>query len=397
MQSAPLHPNEQERLAILARYEVLDTEAEAIFDELTTLASYICGTPISLVSLVDCDRQWFKSRVGLGAEQTDRSVAFCSHAILQDEVFEVENALLDPRFADNPLVVNAPDIRFYAGAPLVAPGGMPIGTLCVIDREPHQLTTEQRDALQILARQVITQLEMRLHARKLQRMHVERERFYALLAHDLRSPFNSILGLSKQLAERAELLSPVRIVKAAHSILSSSLRAYNLLEELLQWSQMQMDEAALPNEVNALGPLIASCIDFISEACELKAINIVNKAPKNMQVFANDAMVKTVLRNLLSNAVKFVPVGGDIVINARQLKSVVEVTVINSGAPMAPDIAKNLFGKNVKSTPGSQGETGCGIGLILCNQFIQQQGGELWLDETYTQGVRMCFTLPEAK
>ena len=158
---AALPANEPARLAVLGSYSILDTSAEASFDELARLASSICGTPIGLVSLVDATRQWFKSHIGIDVTQTPRPVSFCSHAILEGGLFVVEDAARDKRFADNPLVIGEPHIRFYAGAVLTSPEGMNLGTLCVIDRRPRVLTDEQSTALRALARQVVVQLELR--------------------------------------------------------------------------------------------------------------------------------------------------------------------------------------------------------------------------------------------
>src|ERR1700730_3545639 len=157
----PVPANEAERLRTLRSYKILDTKPEERFDELTRLAALICGVPISLISLLDPDRQWFKSRFGLDVQETPRAQAFCTHAIMQPEMFVVPDASKDERFAHNPLVTGDLHIRFYAGAPLAARDGHLLGTLCVIDREPHILTKEQKTALEILARHVIANIELR--------------------------------------------------------------------------------------------------------------------------------------------------------------------------------------------------------------------------------------------
>lgn len=168
MKPAPLPPGETQRLAALHDCSLLDTLPEKCFDDLTHLASHICGAPIALISLVDSDRQWFKSRVGIDAPETPRDIAFCGHVILHPEVMVVRDALQDERFHDNPLVTGSPGIRFYAGAPLEIDNGLRLGTLCVIDTVPRELSDVQRDALAALARQVVAQIELRRHLVALQ-------------------------------------------------------------------------------------------------------------------------------------------------------------------------------------------------------------------------------------
>lgn len=161
-QAAPLPPNEAERLAALQETGVLDTVGESVYDDLTHLAAALCDMPIALISLIDGQRQWFKSRVGLRMSETPREQAFCAYAILSpDALMEVPDALQDPRFADNPLVTGLPHIRFYAGSPILSEEGLPLGTLCVIDRKPRQLTPVQQASLRALARVTSELLRLR--------------------------------------------------------------------------------------------------------------------------------------------------------------------------------------------------------------------------------------------
>jgi len=167
MLPSPPASHEAARLAALQRYEILDTAPEAAFDEVTALVAESLDVPVALVSLVDVDRQWFKSRVGLEQTQTPRDISFCGHTILQDGVFEIPDAAQDDRFHDNPLVLGEPNIRFYAGAPLLTIDGHRIGTLCVIDRRSRRLEAGQRALLQQFARLLVAQLDQRLANRRL--------------------------------------------------------------------------------------------------------------------------------------------------------------------------------------------------------------------------------------
>ena len=158
MKKAPTPANEAARLADLEGYSILDSLPEPAFDDITELASFISGKPIALVSLIDSNRQWFKSKVGLGASETPRDVSFCGHAIHGDKIFVVNDATKDERFFDNPLVTGAPNVTFYAGVPLESPQGYKLGTLCVIDSKAGALTNEQTEMLTRLSRQVVAQM-----------------------------------------------------------------------------------------------------------------------------------------------------------------------------------------------------------------------------------------------
>ena len=180
--NTPVPQNEAKRIKVLWQYDILDTVPEELFDELADLAARICGAPIALITLVDENRQWFKSNVGVSLKETGRDVSFCAHAILQSDLFIIPDTTRDKRFKDNPFVTASPKIRFYAGAPLVSPDGHALGTLCVLDKVPRELNEDQKSALRILARHVMTQLELRRHSLELVRVRSDRAKIEADLA-----------------------------------------------------------------------------------------------------------------------------------------------------------------------------------------------------------------------
>jgi hypothetical protein len=228
----PVPRDEESRLTALHDLEVLDTGPEADFDDVVALASEICAAPISLVSLVDAERQWFKATVGLDAEESEREVSFCAHAILGRDLMVVPDARADKRFADNPFVTAEPGIRFYAGAPLVTSEGSALGTLCVVDHKPHRLTLDEMRALRALAKQVSEYLELR--------KRIITGDAYALESHDVDLAYliegrvrdlrpiadgrNIVMTLSSSGAPIV-LADPRRLAPAIDYIVFSSLKA----------------------------------------------------------------------------------------------------------------------------------------------------------------------------
>ena len=210
--SDPINEQERKRLKVLWQYDVLDTVPEALFDDLTELAARICEAPIALISLVDEKRQWFKSKVGTTVNETSRDVSFCSHAIKQSDLFIVPDATKDERFANNPLVTSDPKIRFYAGAPLITPDGYALGTLCIIDKVPRELRPDQKQALSILARHVVSQLKLRRRSRELADVRHEN----AKARGQVEKLQTELATLRRQLAEtRATKANPRGKAKAA--------------------------------------------------------------------------------------------------------------------------------------------------------------------------------------
>ena len=214
----PIPKNETRRLKVLWQYEVLDTVPEEVFDDLTNLAAYICEAPIALISLVDEDRQWFKARTGVTLKETAREISFCAHAIVKEGVFVVPDATKDARFKNNPLVTGPQKIRFYAGAPLITPDGHALGTLCVLDKNPRTLRPQQQQALSVLARHVVSQLELRRHARELQQVSVNRREQASALARAKAE----IVRLRKELARLEQAKSAAALTRSRRQLHASA-------------------------------------------------------------------------------------------------------------------------------------------------------------------------------
>jgi len=403
MPAAPLPPNESQRLEALQKYRILDSEFETNYNELAEIAAFICNTPIALISLVDKDRQWFKAVVGLEVRETPRDLAFCAYALHGSEMLIVPDATQDQRFADNDLVLHDPHIRFYAGAPLVTSEGFVLGTLCAIDRCPRQLDKYQIRTLQILSRQVVSQMELRLsrnqlreYAEKLQKLNNNKDRFFSTLAHDLKSPFNGILNLTKSLQEEADDLSRADIKDIAQNIYTVSEQAYKLMDNLLQWSLFETGGMRYQAARLSLAEIAANVVSLLGACAQQKGVHLRILTGEDVVVYADRQMVHSILQNLVANAIKFTPPEGKVSISIVATGTNAVVTVADTGVGMNEAQIQKIFSSDYLSstTTGTAGEAGTGLGLLLCRQFVEKNGGRIQVVSDSGKGTTFTFTLP---
>jgi signal transduction histidine kinase len=406
MLAAPLPRNEKERLEALRGYDVLDTPPEREYDDFTLLASQICGTPIALISLIDEHRQWFKSRLGLDVPETPRDIAFCAHAILDPvEVFVVGDAARDERFADNPLVQgqDGPRIRFYAGAPLTTPDNHTLGTLCVIDRQPRELSPGQLAALSALARQVTVRLELGMAQRaltarnaELRKVNAHKNQFLGMAAHDLRNPLQVIEGYGKLLLNG--VIGPVTPGQrtALEAVTRNCGFMLSLVNELLSISKSNTADVALDVADTDLAALVARNVELNRLLASPKQITIGLESEANLPRLRIDGFkIEQVLNNLISNAVKFSHPGTTVSVEVRREGRQVLVAVKDEGQGIPPEELELLFLPYRKvSVRPTGGEPTTGLGLSIVKRMVEAHGGTLSVASEPGKGSTFRFTLP---
>lgn len=392
MISAQKPANENARLSNLEAYSIMDTHADKGFDEIVALASTICGTPISLVTLLDDRRQWFKARHGLDITETTRETAFCAHAILQNDIMVVPDALEDERFFDNPLVIGFPDIRFYAGMPLITPSGYKMGTLCVIDSQPRELTATQLYSLEILSRQVVKQMELHKNNLELSRINEVDKKLLSIIAHDLRSPFSSIYSVL-DLVEQYNL--PPEQFKAMVPMMRQSVNTgLDLVGNLVEWALTQFEGKGTVKESVSIKDTVDQIIAANQQLFDRKGNLARNTIPDTHAVYADKKKIEFVFRNLLLNANKFTN-NGTIKVSSKIQEGKLSICISDTGKGIPSTIIDNLFSWQKKtSTEGTHGEKGSGLGLPMCKEFIEADGGKIWVECTPGKETCFYFTLP---
>ncbi|TMP55923.1 response regulator [Pseudoalteromonas sp. S1612] len=408
--------DELSRLKDLYEYDVLDTEAEKSFDDLTQLASDICETPISLISLVAPDRQWFKSKQGIDVAETARDISFCSHAILENQVFEVQNALTDTRFHDNPLVTNDPNIRFYAGAPLITPRGNAIGTLCVISDKPKKLSSKQINALTVLSKEVIAQLELRLNNKKLvmalekQKAHNKeleklkeeadtanntKSKFLANMTHELRTPLHGILNLAEFAISEGTTEEKDNTLK---SILKSAHYLSNIVNDILDFSKIEAGKLEIEHINFNLNDVISDVIKPQLQQASAKGIKLIKSVdPKIAESLKGDPLrVSQILNNLCSNAIKFTKTGQvelKVSIKSSTLQTqLLKFEVIDTGLGINETVQEHLFKEFHQADSSTSREYGgTGLGLSICARLSELMQGQLSFTSKIGKGSTFTY------
>jgi signal transduction histidine kinase/CheY-like chemotaxis protein len=402
MKSAPLTKNEQERLQALHDYDILDTDAEKVFDDLTLLASEICNTPIALISLVDPERQWFKSNVGLDATETSRDIAFCAHAIHQLEIFQVEDTLLDERFFDNPLVTDGPKIRFYAGTPLVSPEGHAIGTLCAIDSKPHSLNPNQINALEVLGRNVISQMELRKKIRLLKKINKNKTDFLSSMSHELRTPMNAIIGFSRLLLDDAvKNGAPQQSVEYLKHIDYSGKRLLTVINSILDMSKIEAGMMTLELAPTDIRQTIRQISGMLANSAIEKGVDfhyqITDLLPSSLML--DEAKFSQIIINLVNNGIKYTPKNKKVTLHIGTDHNHLMVIVEDQGEGINTTDQSKLF-TQFQQLGSTKSDKGSGLGLVICKGLVDLMQGSISVKSEPEVGsiftVAVPMILPQA-
>jgi signal transduction histidine kinase len=399
---APLPDNETDRLAALYALDILDTAAEQDFDDIVGLASSVCGTPMSLVTLIDTDRQWFKARVGTDLTETPRDLSFCAHAILGRDLLVVPDATKDARFADNPSVDMAGGIRFYTGAPLVTTDGYALGTLCVFDNRPRSLDVEQLQALRALARQVTSQIELRRHAialanttARLQELERRKDDLAELVGGDLRAPLRLVSAYLDKLGSTgfhdAEMAELVGRAAAGH------IRGFlDLLQHLTSMADAGAGSESLHMREIDLTRITQRAVESVRPIAATKQIWILNQAGgPALPIVADPVRLEQALTHVLFAAVKYTPSGGRVRVGT-EIESGPAVWLDDMDLPdgLRPELFPHLYYgaiANPSEIPGPD------RGLAVAKKILDAHHATVALSDRPGDGTTLHVVFPFAQ
>jgi signal transduction histidine kinase len=396
--------NEHERIHALHALGILDTLPEERFDRITRMAQILFDVPIALVSLVDTDRQWFKSCMGIGTKETPRSVSFCSHAILDDPIMLVENALEDKRFANNELVTGPPYIRFYAGRPIRGPNNQKMGTLCILDNKPRNLSKADRKMLNDLASWVESEFNAINLNKQLQKTNLElqesiktKEELVSMISHELKTPLSPIMVCSEML--ESHIPGPLnekqeRMVSTIHRCAD---KLDTMINDIFDVYKLELKSLKLIKTEVDIQNLMDNCLELLNPLILEKQIDLKTEIKTHERIIADGGRIEQVIVNLVKNSIDFVPTkGGKITIKVEKYEDFhLLFTVEDNGEGVKLDDMGKIFDKFYKSTsiqPRKYG--GSGLGLAICKGIVEEHGGRIWIDPNYHDGSSFKFIIP---
>ncbi len=391
--------NEDERLKSLKSFSILDTLPESDYDDITALAAEICGMPISTISLIDKDRQWFKSKHGLNVSETTRDISFCGHAINDpDNTMIVNDASEDDRFHDNPFVTGDLNIKFYAGVPFLNEDGFPLGTLCVFDNKPNSLTKSQIKALNVLSKQVMNLLKLRKNEQLLKsdinnlgERNLELEQFAFVAAHDLKSPLNNITSLSNLFKNIYGPQVDNEGNELIDLIIESSGKLKKLIDGLLDYSRSE--EILKENKSNICTLDLESNITSFFSHEKDATITINTNEVECLE--ANETAINQILINLITNAIKYNDKENAVIkINLTETNTHYVFSIIDNGSGI-PDNKKEEIFKifSVNATEDKYGQRGNGIGLATVKKIVEKLGGTIQVESELKKGSNFIFSI----
>lgn len=399
MKVAAFPKDETSRLEAVLDYNILDTMPERDFDDITGIASEICQTPIALITLVDADRQWFKSKIGIDVPQLPREFSVCSHAILQPgEVFVIEDASKDERFADHPMAAGPPHVAFYAGACLISPEGYPVGTLCVMDVKPRKLSESQLNMLMALANQVVGQMELRKQMRRLEqaneeamRVNEELEKFTSIASSDMKAPLRGIMSITEWMKEEYyEKLDAQG--KEYISLLHS--RAHfldHLISGMSSFSKMKGVLAMEVEEVH-LNSFLDDILGMLTTSDNIRIVRMLDVST----VVTKRIALQQILQNLIINSITFCTEEiVQIIIGVSETDEAVTFSVTDNGPGIPEAYHDRIFELFQTLGMSDRFNIGAGIGLATVKKLVDGMNGTIEVNSTVGEGATFRVIIPK--
>ena len=393
----PVPENEAERLMALQSYDIIDSGEEKDFDAIASIASAICGTPISLITFIDEKRQWFKSHIGTDLTENLRDLSFCTYAIATpDEILIVPDALKDKRFADNPVVTEA-NVTFYAGVPLVNEDGYALGTLCVLDQQAHDFNERQIDALKALAKQVVDKIELQRKVSQLEKTNQELlnanvliQKFASMAAHDIKNPLSSIKLTSQALRTREEIVQNEGCLKLVNMNISATNNLLLLVDEMMAYSKNPglLLQKRQGFELNTLIAKVQSLL-LVPESIQIEL------PPNPHHLHFSIIAVEQILINLISNAIRYNDKAeGLIQIRFTEHEGFYQIDVADNGKGIAEEYIEKIFANNFTlKTKDRFNNIGSGIGLSTVRDLLFLLESTILVESVLGQGSTFSVRL----